>query len=244
MPSSTSSVQKLSPESGSTSQDGQGPSPSAPASPEDTSKGPQSHPADSPSKASIAPIATPSQIDDLPTPQRTSPEAGETIYSTDNIVTPASQGNSAKEPTPTVRSSPLPLHTDFQTPQPIATVAGHTIDFSPKDSNIIVHGTISSFGAQTTAIPTASNPRGPAFEPLGDHPVSSSPKGKPIVPGQPVGSTSLPVIVFDQSLLPDGPAITISGTPVSLGSSDLVVGSSTIPLHQQTPLAAISHICP
>lgn len=124
--------------------------------------------------------------------------------------------------------------TNLPTPTPIATVAGHTINFSPQESHIVVHGLTDWLHLPAIATPIAGSAGASAGEASGHQPGSPGIESASVALGQIVTPNALPFIVADKTLTPDGQAITIAGTPVSLGSSGLVIGTSTLPFSKQT----------
>jgi len=119
------------------------------------------------------------------------------------------------------------------TQHPVATVAGHTIDFSPRESHIVVHGVTQSLHLPPTATPVAGTAGVSAGEASGNIPGSADTGSASVALGQTVTPNPLPVIVADKTVTPNGQALTISGTPVSLGFSGLVIGTSTVPFPKQ-----------
>lgn len=123
------------------------------------------------------------------------------------------------------------------TQHPIATVAGHTIDFSPQESHIVVHGVTQSLYLPPTASPDSGTAGVSAGEASGNQLGSGGIESASVAFGQTVTPNPMPVIVADKTVTPNGQAITISGTPVSLGSSALFIGTSTVPFPKQAPSA-------
>ena len=197
---------------------------------------------DAPLKPSTAPVGVPTQVSEPSVSHEFPVETGGSSPQANTAIAPNTQTYAAAQPSPVTKGSPSSPDVIPQTPKPIATVAGHTIDLSPKDSSVIVvHGVTPSLGAHPTASPSANSPEGPAGGTPDDHPVTPSPKGT-LATGRPLPNSSpLPVIVSDKSITANAPAITISGTVVSLGSSELVIGASTLPIQKvPSPLQPIT----
>ena len=228
------------------STDAEGPSSSGSTSRKDDSGGSPSHPLETASVVSTRPAAVSSETitQSLPAGPSRNGEG-----SKPSVKSPVASDSSQNPPVPL--SAPLqgtPSPSDFETkitPEPIATVAGHTIDSSPEDSNIVVvHGVTPSLRAHDISTPDTDNSGGSAVEVWGGHPGSSMTKGALAATGPPVASTPLPVIALDQIITPNAQAITISGTVISLGSSGLVIGTSTVPIsvHTSAPQPVTSTI--
>lgn len=135
--------------------------------------------------------------------------------------------------------------TNLPTLMPIATVAGHTINLSPQESHIVVHGPMEWLQLPATAIPVVGTAGVTAGEAPVYQPSSSGIESESVALSQIVTSNALPVIVADKTLTPNGQAITISSTPVSLGSLGLVIGTSTLSIPKQTlspqPIVSVLH---
>ncbi len=123
--------------------------------------------------------------------------------------------------------------TNLATPMPMATVTGHTINFSPQESHIVVHGLTGWLHLPAIATPVAGTAGAPAGEVSGHQPGSPGIESASVALGQIVTPNALPVIVADKTLTPNSQAVTIAGTPVSLGSLGLVIGTSTLPFPKQ-----------
>lgn len=111
------------------------------------------------------------------------------------------------------------------TPVPPIIVDSQTL--TPGAPAITVSGTPISLGSIPTAIVIGTN---------------TIPVTQVFTPTSPSTSNPTKVILVDtQNLTPGAPAITISGTPVSLASvpTAIVVGTNTIPVNQASPPTAI-----
>ena len=112
------------------------------------------------------------------------------------------------------------------TPNPIEVVlASHTLQ--PGSAVIVKSGTSASFGSsdlivgtKTESLPQSSSTESTVVT-IGDETVTIDPTG---------------VVIASHTLHPAGPAVVVSGTSISLGSSDLVIGSSTESFAQPSSL--------
>lgn len=127
---------------------------------------------------------------------------------------------------------------------PMATVAGHTINFSPQESHIVVHGLTGWLHLPAIATPVAGTAGVPAGEVSGHQPGSPGIESASVALGQTVTPNALPVIVADKTLTPNSQAVTIAGTPVSLGSLGLCNRHLNAPIPEANPLAAARRIDP
>ncbi|MCJ1482272.1 hypothetical protein MMC06_002435 [Schaereria dolodes] len=102
---------------------------------------------------------------------------------------------------------------------PAVTIAGTPISLAPSASLVII-------GSSTIPLPPA---------------ISANPKIINFA-GQPITANSASIFVIgSQTLFPGGPALTISGTPISLAASAtaVIIGSSTIPLLPLSPASPL-----
>ena len=97
---------------------------------------------------------------------------------------------------------------------PPVTVQGTPVSLG--SSNIVI-------GTSTAALPTSAIPGGDS---------TNAPLG--IVGGQVISGDRSHAVVDGQTILP-GSVATISGTPVSLGDSNIVIGTNSVPLPTDTP---------
>ena len=109
-----------------------------------------------------------------------------------------------------------------------AIVAGQTI--SAGGPPVMIQGTPVSLGASNIVIGTNTAALPSANVPGGDS--TNAPLG--IVAGQVISGDKSHAVVDGQTILP-GSAATISGTPVSLGNGNLIVGTDSIPLPTAVP---------
>lgn len=210
-----------------------GPEPQSPSPAIVLNGGLPSQPLGSGSLKSVAPFLVPIQpgatspTEMSSTEKGSGPSVSSSIASTALLDIPVPTNAKTKSiQSPSGKEKPLTQH-------PIATVAGYTIDFSPRESHIVVYGVTQSLHLPPTATPVAGTAEVSAGETSGIQPGSADIGSASIALGQTIAPNPMPVIVADKTVTPNGQAITLSGTPVSLGSSGLVIGTSTIPFPKQ-----------
>jgi hypothetical protein len=121
--------------------------------------------------------------------------------------------------------TPTPALSPVATQAPPIVVDSQTL--TPGAPAVTVSGTPVSLALIPTVIVIGTN----------TIPVSQA----PTPPSSPAGTPATLIVVDNQPLTPGAPAVTVSGTPVSLASipTAIVVGTSTIPINQASPLTAI-----
>ena len=110
-------------------------------------------------------------------------------------------------------------------------IAG-SITLRPNDPSVTVDGTVVSLGQSALQIGTDSIPLGSNAQPL--------PTAANFVAGQPVQLFPNRIVIAGKTLTANAPAITLAGTPVSLGGNGLIVGTSTVPLTPLPPTSIIT----
>lgn len=117
-----------------------------------------------------------------------------------------------------------------QIAQPVSNgifIAGATL--TPGASPITVLGTAIAVGLSGLIIGSSTVPL-PTVFPQQAAPANAATYEPTTIIGQVAQSVSNGISIAGATLVPGAPPITISGTPVFVGSSDLVIGSDTIPL--------------
>ena len=112
-------------------------------------------------------------------------------------------------------------------PSPLA-LGGFTFSAIPSDSEQDVSESLEGPGPTATPGPGSNQ---------GTSPIGGSwPNIMPTSQANPPQAPGL--IIGGSTLLPGGPAVSISGTPISLASSHIIIGSSTVPLPSSPPSPA------
>ncbi|KAL8718231.1 MAG: hypothetical protein Q9225_004603 [Loekoesia sp. 1 TL-2023] len=129
-------------------------------------------------------------------------------------------------------------------PAPIAAVAGHVIVQEPAGA-VAIDGTILTSGGPPITISGTPVSLNPTAVVVGSNTISlpSSLNSQAIATagGQVISQNAVgAVMVAGKTLIPGGPALTISGTRYSLASTALVAGTSTIPLPASTTNAMLT----
>lgn len=133
------------------------------------------------------------------------------------------------------KTSPIP-----PPPMPILTVAGQTLTaattgFAIGDQSVLPGGSAVTYAGSVFSPASGSNA---LIINGGTTPLPSAPVSVFKVGSQPFTAAPTGFAVGTQSVFPGGSAVLVDGTMISLGSSDLVIGTSTVPLRSAEQVEA------
>ena len=133
-------------------------------------------------------------------------------------------------------SVPLPLSEPTEQSQPLGTVGGHVVSgdqaHAVVDGKTILPGSVVKIAGTPVSLGSSNIVIGTNSVPLPRPDAAGTNRGDQVfgtVGGQVISGDRSHAVVAGQTILP-GSVATISGTPVSLGASNIVIGTSSVPL--------------